>query len=349
MPYRITQLERLIEEIRVQHAPDPRMAVFEIDMDWDGSTLTLLGATSEAAAADALHHGAGLLDGSMEVLDRVERLPATTAGAAIHAVATAAVVPLLAGPVISETHVSQAVMGRRLTVLRQRGRWLQCRSDDGYLGWVHRGYVRLVSEAEARAWEVGAGGEVCISLGAEVLDDGGEVAGRLPWGARALRLPDGTVYMPNGTAGHPRGTLLPLAERPQRFPPDGRRMVETAAMWLGAPYLWGGVTMAGVDCSGLVQAVFHLHGIGLPRDSDQQARTGQPVEPDEDFGNLQPGDLLYFAETPARISHVTMSMGGSRIIHSSLGNGGVARNDLLGKVPFERELREIFVCARRHV
>jgi gamma-D-glutamyl-L-lysine dipeptidyl-peptidase len=345
----VARLKQLISEIRGGYAPDPRTAVFEVDFEWDGGTVLLVGATSEAAAAEALHREAALMDGWSEVRDQVVRLPATEGGVPMHAIASASVVPLLAGPMISETHVSQAVLGRRMTILKRHGRWLHCRADDGYLGWVHRGYVREVSESDARGWEMGAGGEACMSLGAEVRDDGGEVVARLPWGARVVRHADGSVALPDGTAGHPAGELLLLSERARRFRADGETMVRTAAQWLGAPYLWGGVTQAGVDCSGFVQAVFHLHGISLPRDSDQQARTGEPVEPDETFSNLHPGDLLFFAESPHRISHVTLSLGGSRIIHSSLGNGGVRRNDLMGRLPYERELRDIFVCARRYL
>jgi gamma-D-glutamyl-L-lysine dipeptidyl-peptidase len=342
----VAQLKRLIEEVRAEYAPDPRTAVYEIEFQWDGTTLDLLGATSEAMAAEELHRAAAQLEGWEEVRDGVERLPAAV-GEPVHALASAAVVPLLAGPIVSETHVSQAVLGRRMTILRRRGRWLQCRADDGYLGWVHRGYVAVVDEAGAREWEVGAGGEACLSLGAEVLDGAGEVLARLPWGSRVVRMPDGTVRLPDGSTGTGTGTLLPLAERTVRFRRLGDDLVETAALWLGAPYLWGGVTQAGVDCSGFVQAVYHLHGVPLPRDSDLQAREGGAVEPDETFSNLRPGDLLFFAETPQRISHVALSLGGSRIIHSSLGNGGVRRNDLMGSLHYERELRELFVCARR--
>jgi len=342
-------LEALVERVRAQHAPDPRVSVFEIEVARRDGAVELTGVTSEAAAAEALHREAAMVDPSVGVRDAVLRLPDLATGDPIHAVATAAVVPLLAGPTISDTHVSQAVLGRMMTVLRREGRWLHCRSDDGYLGWVHRGYVEMLDEADARAWELGADGGAILSLGAEIVDDAGETLARLPWGARSVDAGGGKVRLPDGTVGRVVGEVIPLAERAERFETDGDAMTRTAARWMGAPYLWGGVTPAGVDCSGFVQAIFHLHGIRLSRDSDLQALEGEHVGPDERFSNLRAGDLLFFAETPERISHVTMSLGGSRIIHSSLGNGGVRRNDLVGETPYERELREIFVCARRYL
>jgi cell wall-associated NlpC family hydrolase len=104
-----------------------------------------------------------------------------------------------------------------------------------------------------------------------------------------------------------------------------------------------------VDCSGLAQAVYRTHGILLPRDSDLQATAGEEVDPGRDFSALLPGDLLFFAEEAHRVTHVALSRGGSRIIHASLGNGGVRRNDLLGGTRYEDELRRLFVGARRIV
>ena len=107
--------------------------------------------------------------------------------------------------------------------------------------------------------------------------------------------------------------------------------------------------MGGVDCSGLVQGVWKLHGRLIPRDSDQQSRFGEEVDPGPEFENLLPGDLCFFAEDPGRVTHVVMSTGGPKIIHASLGNGGVARNDLMGRRSYERELRRLFHNARRVV
>jgi SH3-like domain-containing protein len=344
---RLIRLERVIDSIRDRYAPDPRTALFEIRCQLAGDVLTLVGATSELEAAAVLHHEVSLLDGWGEVRDEVVRLPSAEEDEPRLALVTAAIVPLLAGPTITETHVSQVVLGRRLHILRRRGRWYQCRAEDGYLGWVYRGYVLPLTEVEARAWELGAGGEVCLSLGATVRADDGSWVARLPWGARAVREPDGSIRLPDGRRGVAGGELVPLTQRHGRFPPEPQSIVSTALEWLGAPYLWGGVTPGGVDCSGLVQSVFHAHGIDLPRDSDQQAKVGAHVEPGPEFSNLRPADLLFFAETPGIITHVVVAAGDGQIVHASLGNGGVTRNNLNGTLAFEEELRGIFVCARR--
>lgn len=342
----IERVRALVAQVRAEHAPDPRLAVFEIGVELEGGGLVLVGATSEPAAAEELHRRIALLEGAVEVRDRVRRLPLAADGVPVHAIVTSAAAPMLAGPLVSDPSVSQTLLGHRLLVLREHGRWLHCRTEDGYLGWIHRGYVRRVEESAVRAWEMGTEGEACFSLGARVLREDGEVVGRLPWGCRFVRRGE-EALLPGGVAGALEGDWVPLAEQRLRFPPVGEAVVATAGRWLGAPYLWGGTTPAGVDCSGLAQASYRTHGIVLPRDSDQQARAGEEVDPGRDFSRLRAGDLVFFAEEPGRISHVVLSLGGSRIIHSSLGNGGVWTNDLQGDTGYEEELRRLFVCARR--
>ncbi len=347
---RLDDAAALVEAVRAELAPDPRLAVFEVEVEARGpGELALVGATSEPEAAEALRMRVAHLDGWREVVDEIRRLPEASPDELVHAVVSAAVAPMLAGPMVTGTQVSQAVLGNRLIVLRDQGRWLQCKSSDGYIGWVHAGYLKLLDEEDARAWETGTGGDPWLSLGAEVRTDGGEVLVRLPWGARVVREGADAVRLPDGRVGRPHGELVPAAVRPIAFPAEGAALCETAARWLGAPYLWGGVTLGGVDCSGFVQAVYRTHGKTIPRDSDQQSRFGQAIDPGEGFRDLRPGDLAFFAEEPGRCSHVVMSTGGPEIIHASLGNGGVARNDLMGRRSYERELRRLFCIARRVV
>ncbi|MCB0582548.1 MAG: C40 family peptidase, partial [Phaeodactylibacter sp.] len=104
--------------------------------------------------------------------------------------------------------------------------------------------------------------------------------------------------------------------------PDAEKIIETAFRFMGRPYLWGGTSGKGVDCSGFTKTVFYLNGLLLPRDASQQVHVGTPVETDTTLAGLQPGDLLFFGrkaseEKPERITHVAIYLGDGRIIHAS--------------------------------
>jgi gamma-D-glutamyl-L-lysine dipeptidyl-peptidase len=134
----------------------------------------------------------------------------------------------------------------------------------------------------------------------------------------------------------------------ERFPFEAASITRAALEYFqSTSYLWGGVTPWGADCSGLVQSVYALHGLQLPRDAWQQAELGEDAGPD--VGELQPADLLFFSDRPdRRITHVGIALGKSRMVHLALGRGGYAvdrlsdRNDA-----YVMKLRERLICARR--
>ena len=98
---------------------------------------------------------------------------------------------------------------------------------------------------------------------------------------------------------------------------SGNAIVATARKYIGVPYLWGGTTTKGFDCSGFVQYVFRLHGIQLPRTSSQQYQTGKSVSK----ANLQPGDLVFFATSFGSVNHLGIYIGNDQFIHSGSSTG----------------------------
>jgi hypothetical protein len=340
------KVETIIERIRAEHVPDFRSGIFDVRVETRDGRLVLSGETTHTDAAEQLLAEAGKVV-KTGIVDEIVRLPDPALGAGVYGVVRAAIVPVYLEPSLPAAQISQLVLGMRFDLLARRGDWLRVRAEDGYLGWIHDGYVRLGEREWAERWERGSYGEPVVSLGAELVDEEGNALARLPWGARVLRfgstyeLPDGR----RGTVGS--GEVVDVDRLADRFPARGDSIARTARRWHGTPYLWGGVTMSGADCSGFAQAVMWMHGIALPRDSDLQARIGVPVDPGEDFSAVRPGDLLFFAEHSARVSHVAISLGGPLIIHSALGNGGVAVNTMTGELDFERRLRRLFTEVRR--
>ncbi len=155
------------------------------------------------------------------------------------------------------------------------------------------------------------------------------------------------VILPDGR----QGTIAAAAVAPLREQdgPQGEwlAILATAREFLTTPYLWGGMSRQGIDCSGFVQTVYRVHGYEMPRDADQQFTTlPQAVE----HGAWQPGDLLFFGKGPAAITHVGMYIGNQQVIHAS-GKGPVPSVQIQSLDPtapdYAERLVTTYVGARR--
>ncbi len=332
------KLERAVDDIRRKWAPDGRLSVFEIsiapNVGAQHAAPLLSGITSSRDARDALRR----LANDAELVDKVELIPDHVVDPA--AIVTAALAPLLGEPKVSAPRLSEVLHGEALDVLERRDDWLRVRAPDGYIAWLNAGYVALGPTDWAEDWSQRASAR---SLSADILTTDGRR--RLPTGAR-VAFRRGVVELADGQRG---AVAAGNVRREQELRVEARHLAlpELAQKWYGgAPYLWGGRTEWGIDCSGLVQAVYAARGIKLPRDSDQQFSQGQEIVMASDGAGYEAGDLLFFAER-GRVSHVALWAGAGRIVHSALSRGGVGGDHLFGDEPRMVRLRESIVGVRR--
>jgi gamma-D-glutamyl-L-lysine dipeptidyl-peptidase len=223
----------------------------------------------------------------------------------------AAVAPLHAEPRASSEQVSQSVEGHLATILEVRDGWRRVRLGDGYEGWMHEGYLhsRALSAEEVSAWKSTAR----YSLGCIVVDAATDMERALPLGARIA-----------ANSRIVAGGVLDAEEIRRRHAPSGIEICASAARWFwSTSYQWGGITPWGADCSGMVQTVFGMHGMALPRDARQQAELGKALELGMDA--WRPGDLLFFSDrADGRITHVAIVAPSHTLMHVAIGRGGFA-------------------------
>ena len=258
------------------------------------------------------------------------------------------VAPLHAEPRVSSAQTSQALFGRPVVRVGRSGEWWRVRTaPDGYEGWTHGGYLTVLDDPGVAAAVAAAPPGAVPALPAAGSDLRVALGCTARVGGRTLRLPLGAWVAPAGALL--AGEAVPLAELPERFPADGEAVVRTARRYFeSTSYQWGGLTPWGADCSGMVQAVYALHGAALPRDAWQQAGAGRDAG--GDLAAHAPGDLLFFSDRDdARVTHVGLAGGGGAMCHVALGRGGWAVDDLGDDTDdaYARRLRAQFVGARR--
>ena len=320
-------IDALLADAKKQLAPDTRTAVFDVSGTLVGTTLTLRGEIQSGAMKADLYAFITRRE-HFTIVDSLVVLPAADVADRPDGVVSLSVANIRKKPSHTAEMTTQAILGTPVSVLKREGEWLLVQTPDRYVGWTDDAITRY-SAGELSAW-LDRPKVIVVSPYAWVRASGAK--GAAPVGdvvAGSLLAVTGeerdtyAVSYPDGRTG----VLAKADARPYdrwlqsiRYSTDD--VLATAQSLLGVPYLWGGTSTKGMDCSGFTKTVYFLNGILLPRDAGQQARVGTPIATTAEMTEVHPGDLLFFgthasAEKPERVTHVAISLGGKRFIHCS--------------------------------
>lgn len=223
-------------------------------------------------------------------------------------------------PAHSSQLVSQALMGTPVEIIDTDGDWFDCgwvevKLPDGYNGYINRSSI---VDYDLNAWKRSDRIVVTDPAGIVLRDVEGNSVSPLPFGSVVMIADSATVILPDSRQGVlPKDDYNSVSsiENWVNRPFDADAAIAVAESWLGAPYLWGGMSSAAMDCSGLVRLAWMACGRILPRDAWQQALEGEEVSPDA----IQRGDLVFFDRVgKGRVTHVAIATDSQgNMIHSS--------------------------------
>jgi len=321
------QADEVIAQVSKQYAPDSRVALFDIEAVKNDQSYTLKGESNLPDAVEDLKQKMKAED--LKFTDSITMLPDDKGlEGKTRGVVKISVANLRDEPKHSAQLVTQATLGMPLKVYKKQGGWYYIQTPDDYLGWVDYGGIANKTEDEFSEWKSAKKLIYLEPFGNsyEKPDSGSQsvadlVAGDIlellseEKGFYKAKYPDGREAFISNAEAQPYQDWLSSLEM------EKEDLVATSKKLMGLPYLWGGTSPKGVDCSGFTKTVYFLNGMVIPRDASQQVHTGKLVDSTRNFEKLIPGDLLFFGRpatdsTSERVVHVGMWIGGNQFIHS---------------------------------
>ncbi len=311
----------LIATIKEKYVPDTREAVYNISSQLRNDTIFLNGSTTSADALKDISNGLKEMN-DIVINNNLKMLPDAALGETIYGVINVSVADIRTQNRFTSGMATQSLLGTPIKLLEKDG-WYRIQMPDTYIGWAHEKQIVTMNKKEYNSWIMAPKIIFTNHYGFAYAEANKE-------GATVADLVAGNILNFMGIEGDYFKVMYPdkrvayvLRKESQEYSiwlqshkPSAESFLAKAKTMMGLPYVWGGVSTKGVDCSGLISSVLALHGLTILRDASQQANVGLEIDITEGYENLQPGDLMFFGKTD-NIRHVGFYLGDKKFLHAS--------------------------------
>jgi hypothetical protein len=324
-----SELQTIYEGIKTTYAPDKRVELFDIQFSTLNKTLILEGETTSKKAFYTLLDS--LNNKKLSYVNKVRILPDSIVENQQFAVARNSVINIRSKPKHAAELGTQGLLGMPLKVLDKKGDFYRIQTPDNYISWVDKGGITRMNKEKFDNWNQHKKIIFIKNFGYVYADKNEKtnivsditLGGVLKYNSLDSKFYE--VEYPDNRIGYiKKEEALPYTTWLQSLMPSKEKVEKIAKKMDGFPYLWGGTSSKGMDCSGFTKMVYLMNGLIIPRDASQQINAGKIVDKNLDFTNLEKGDLMFFgrkatSEKKQRVVHVGIWLGNDRMefIHAS--------------------------------
>ena len=355
----VTGLEGVSKSIKAQYAPDKRVAIFDISFDNSDNKIIATGMTNSKEAYQKLVDSLTSLD--VSYINNIRVLPDTVVGNKMFAVARNSVINIRSAPKHSAELGTQGLLGMSLKILDKEGDFYRIQTPDNYISWVDKGGIQKMNKGEFDTWNASKKIIFTRNFGYVYAskNKNSEIISDITLGGLLKYLSeDATFYevkYPDNRTGFIKKSEAVVYENwLTNLQPSKENVEKVAKKLVGFPYLWGGTSAKGIDCSGFTKMVYLMNGYVIPRDASQQINAGKTVDKNLNLEGLEKGDLLFFGtkateKKQQRVTHVGIWLGNNKLefIHSS-GNVHIGSMDK-NQPNFDAFNKERYLGSKRYL
>ncbi len=325
----ISELQNIHSNLKTTFAPDKRVELFDVNFEFVDNQLILEGETTSKKTFAILLDS--LKNRKLAFTNNVRVLPDSTVGNQQFAVARNSVINIRSQPKHSAELGTQGLLGMPLKVLDKKGDFYRVQTPDNYISWVDKGGITRMNKADFDIWNNYKKVIYTNTYGYVYADktEKSKIISDITSGGILKYISMDTqfyevIYPDNRKGFLKREEALMYESWLHKLNPSQENIETIAKSMDGFPYLWGGTSSKGIDCSGFTKMVYLMNGFIIPRDASQQINAGKTVDTNLTFEGLEKGDLIFFgrkatSEKKQRVVHVGIWLGNDKMefIHAS--------------------------------